>query len=71
MPKEQVWMMFQARWLYEVHNLSVTSTDLIQRKLTKEMLAKVKSLEPQYLEEFASNIIICDSSVLPKGISKR
>lgn len=70
MPKEQVWMMFQARWLYEVHNLSVTSTDLIQRKLTKEMLAKVKSLEPQYLEEFASNIIICDSSVLPKGISK-
>ena len=70
MPKEQVWMMFQARWLYEVHNLQVTSTDLIQKKLTKEMLAKVKSLEAEYTEEFASNIIVCDSSVLPKGINK-
>lgn len=70
MPKEQVWMMFQARWLYEVHNLQVTSTDLIQKKLTKEMLAKVKSLESEYTEEFASNIIVCDSSVLPKGINK-
>lgn len=63
-------MMFQARWLYEVHNLQVTSTDLIQKKLTKEMLAKVKSLESEYTEEFASNIIVCDSSVLPKGINK-
>lgn len=70
MPKEQVWMMLQARWLYEVHSIQVTSTDLIQRKLTKEMLAKVKSLEPEYLSEFASNIIVCDSSTLPKGISK-
>lgn len=69
MPKEQVWMMLEARYLYEFHNMQIASSDLMKRKLPKETLAKVESLEAQYIEDIASNIKVYDSSVLPKGLS--
>lgn len=67
---ELIWMMLEARYMYEVHNLNITTTDLIQRKLTKEMLAKVKSFEPEYQEKFAKNIIVTDSSEITKETRK-
>ncbi len=65
---ELVWYMLQARYLYEVQGLSVTTTDLIQKKLTREMAEKVASYDENFLSEIASNIIVLDEAWLSKEV---
>ncbi len=65
-----VWLQLEARYMYEVKNLQITSTDLIQRKLSKEMKAKVKSFEEDFRRDIVSNVLIVDSSVLKKEMKR-
>lgn len=62
-----VWMQFQARYLYEVKGLQVSSQDLIMRKLTSEMKQKVDSYDEDYRRDIVSNIMILDESFLSKS----
>lgn len=66
MAPEIVWLYLEARYLYEAHQLQITTTDLLQRKLSKEMVEKVKILEPKFIEDIASNVLVLDSSELSK-----
>lgn len=70
MAPEILWLQLEARYMYEVKNLQITSSDLIQRKLSKEMKAKVQSFEPDFKKDIVSNILIVDSSVLKKEMKR-
>lgn len=70
MAPELVWMQLQARYMYEVKNLQVTSTDLIQRKLTKENIEKLREYAADYKRDIQDNVRIVDSSVITKEMTK-
>lgn len=61
-----VWLMIQARYLYEVKGLQVTTTDLIQRRLTSEMEKKVESFDADFKNDICSNLLIVDESYFNK-----
>lgn len=64
MAPEIIWLELETRYLYESCQLQVSTTDLLQRKLSKEVTEKVKAAEPKFTEEIAKHLLIVDSSEL-------
>lgn len=63
-----VWLMYQARYLYEVKGMEVTTTDLIQHRLTDEKAKLVESYDEDFKKDICQNLLIVDESVLSKKI---
>lgn len=64
-----IWMMLEARYMYEVHGLSLSSQDLIMRSLPENTYKEVKSHEPEFFELFNKNMLVTDSTVFPKAVA--
>lgn len=69
MAPDIVWMYLRARYMVEVKGLQVTSTDFLHRKITKELGKKIESFEEDFQKDIVSNILITDSSVIPKDVA--
>lgn len=68
LPPEMLWLMFQARYLFEVKSLQVTTQDLICKKLSPEKQKAIASFDEDFKRDIASNILILDESVLSKKV---
>ena len=67
LPPELLWLMLQARYLYEEKGMDITTQDLIMRKLTDEKAKKTDECEADFRESFKT-ILIVDESVFSKAI---
>lgn len=65
---ELVWMMFQARYLYEIKNMEVVTTDLIQHRVTDEKKKLIDSYDADFKKDMHKNLLIVDESLLNKRI---
>lgn len=63
-----VWPMIQARYLYQMKGLNVSSQDLLFHKLTSDIERKVNEFDSDFRNEVCSNLLIVDESVLNKQI---
>lgn len=59
-----VWQSFEARYMVSEHNLDMTSQDLLFHRLASDVEEQVKELEPKFLEDIASNLMIIDESFI-------
>lgn len=65
-----IWEMLEARFMYEAKGLQITTTDLIQRKLTKENVEKLAEFEEEFRERVVSNVLVVDTGCLTKECAK-
>lgn len=65
---EIIWLQLEARYMYQVKGLQVTTSDLQFRTLSKEMEEKVLSFEGDFQSEIGKYIVIVDESILSKQI---
>lgn len=68
LPVKQLWLMLEARYMYEVHGIRLNYSDLMHHKLSGEKKAKVLSLEKSWRESVAKNICIVGSELFPKEV---
>lgn len=68
MSPELIWPQFEARYLFEVKGVQVTTQELSQRKLSSDVLEQVKKYDDAFRAEIASNLIILDEGAISKSI---
>lgn len=66
MAPELIVQQFEARYMYEVKGLSITTQDLIFQKLSSDIEEQVKAYDKDFREEIMSNLIILDESYISK-----
>ena len=62
-----VWLQMQARYLYEIKGLSVSTEDLLKQRLSDEMAKKVAEYDEDFKRDVVSNLLILDESFLNKN----
>lgn len=65
---ELMWKMFEARYMYQVKGLAVTTQDFIFNKIPSDVAEQVESFEEDFKREIASNLIIIDESKINKNM---
>lgn len=63
---DMMWNMFEARYMYQVKGLTVTTQDLIFHKAPSDIKEQIKEAEADFKKEFCSNMIIIDESKITK-----
>lgn len=63
-----VWSFLQARYLYQVKGLQVSSQDILFRKLTSDTEKKVSEYDEDFKRDICDNLLIIDESLLPKKV---
>lgn len=62
-----LWLMFEARYMYQVKGLSVTTQDFLFHKIPSDVLEQVKEFEKDFVKDIQSNIEIIDESSISKS----
>lgn len=61
-----VWLMFEARYMFQVKNLQVTTQDFIMHRIPSDILEDVVKYEEDFKKDIMSNLIILDESYITK-----
>lgn len=68
LPVKDVWLMLEARFMYEAHGIRLNYTELLHHKLSGDKQSKVLSFEDDWKSTVAKNICIVDESFFPKEV---
>lgn len=63
-----MWLMLEARYMYQVKGLQVSTQDLLFHKVSSDIQQKILDAEPDFINDFASNLIILDESFISKNL---
>lgn len=63
---ELLWLMFEARYMYQVKGLQVTTQDFIMHKIPSDILEDVVKYEEDFKRDIMANLIILDESDVSK-----
>lgn len=63
---ELMWLQIEARYMYQVKGIQVSTQDLIFHKVSSEIQKKILDAEEDFKKDIASNLIIIDESFINK-----
>ena len=64
-----VWLQLEARYMYQVKGLQVSTQDLLFHKVSSDIQQKILDAEQDFINDFASNVIIIDEGFINKKIA--
>lgn len=68
LPVKTVWLMLEARYMYEVHGIRLNYSELLHHKLSGDKQAKVASFEEEWRSTVGKNICIVDDTKFPQNV---
>lgn len=68
MSPELIWPQFEARYLFEVKGVQVSTQELSQRKLSSDIIEQIKKYDNDFKNDIANNLIILDEGAISKSI---
>ncbi len=66
LPMNTVWLMMEARYMYETKGIHLNSQDLLHHKISGDRLEQIKKHEEQWHRDVRDNIIVVDESFFSK-----
>lgn len=63
-----VWLILEARYMYEVKGIQLNSQDLIFHKLSDDLRAKVQAAEDDFARDIKSCVLIADTTVFTQDV---